>query len=174
MRATYLTGETLYLRALTEADKETTGAWYAGPFPINAARAEDWLREAHTDIWRTNKARHYVIAQVADDAPVGGATLAVRSGRRGLLSFSFPSWRNDADALRAEALRIVVPWVRDDLELMVLTLFIAADETATIAAAEALGMERAVRLREFVARPGGRIDQLLYEARNAPWKVADA
>lgn len=174
MRATYLTGETIYLRALTEADKETTGAWYPGSFPINAARAEDWLREAHTDIWGTNKARHYVIAQVADDAPIGGATLAVRGGRRGFLAFSFPLWRDDADALRAEALRIIVPWVRDDLELMVLILHVAADETATIAAAEALGMERTARMREFVARPGGRVDQVLYEAHNAPWKVADA
>lgn len=174
MRAAYLTGETIYLRALVEADKETAAAWYAGPFPTNAARAEDWLREAHTDIWRHNKPRHYAIAQVVDDAPIGGARLAQQGGRRGFLTFSVAPWRDDADRIQAEALRIVVPWARDDLELMTLTVPLAADETATIAAAEALGLTVAARLREFVARPGGRVDRLYYEALNTPWKVGDA
>lgn len=174
MRATYLTGETIYLRALTESDKATATAWYAGPFPINAARAEDWLREAHTDIWRNSKPRHYVIAQLADDVPVGGARLAVQGGRRGFLTLTVAPWRDDADRLQAEALRIVVPWARDDLELMTLTVQLAADEAATITAAEALGLTPAARLREFVARPGRRVDRLLYQVLYAPWTVADA
>ncbi len=174
MRATYLTGETIYLRALVAGDKETVGAWYAGSFPISAARAEVWLKEAHTDIWGNSKPRRYLLARVDDDTPVGGVTLAVQGNRRGFLTFAMAPWRDDADALRAEALRFLVPWVRDDLELMTLTVAIAADEAATIAAAEALGMQQAARLRAFVARPGGRVDRLLYQALNAPWRVGDA
>lgn len=174
MRATYLTGETVYLRALVASDKETAAAWHAGPFPINTSRAEEWLKEAHTDLWGNNKPRHYLIARVADDAAVGSATLASRGGRRGILTFALAPWRDDADLLRAAALRLIIPWVRDDLELMHLMLITAADETATIAAAEELGMQRAARLRGFVARPTGRVDQLLYEALNAPWRVGDA
>jgi hypothetical protein len=161
MRVPYLTGETIYLRALVAGDKETAAAWYPGPFPINAARAEDWLKEAHTDFWSANKPRHLIIARTEDDATVGSVA-------------SLAPWRDDADALRAAALRIVVPWARDDLELMVLTVPIAADETATLAAAEALGMERAARLRDYVARPGGRVDRFLYQALNAPWRIGDA
>jgi RimJ/RimL family protein N-acetyltransferase len=174
MRVPYLIGETIYLRALVASDKETAAAWYPGPFPINAARAEDWLKEAHTELWSANKPRHYVIARAEDDATVGSVTLRQQGGRRAFASFAMAPWLDDADALRAAALRIVVPWARDDLELMVLTVPIAADETATLAAAEALGLERAARLRDYVARPGGRVDRFLYQALNAPWRVSDA
>ncbi len=174
MRAIYLTGESVYLRAIIAADKETAGAWYAGPFPINAARAEEWLKEVHTDLWGSNKPRRYVIARVADDTPVGGVALALRDNRRGFLTFAMAPWLDEADHLRAEALRLLVPWARDDLELMTLTFAVAADETATIDAAEALGMERTARLRDFVARPDGRVDRFLYQALNAPWRVGDA
>lgn len=173
MRAIYLTGETVYLRALVAADKETAGAWFPGPFPINAARAEEWLKEAHTDIWGANKPRRYILARVDDDTPVGGVTLAQQGYRRGYLTFAMAPWRADADALRAEALRLIVPWVRDDLELMTLTVPLAADEAATIAAAEALGLQPNARLREYVARPGGRVDRIFYQALNAPWRVAE-
>ncbi|HEY8598554.1 MAG TPA: GNAT family protein [Thermomicrobiales bacterium] len=174
MRAIYLTGETVYLRAMLASDKENAAAWYASPFPINATRAEEWLKEAHTDIWGNNKPRHYLIARVTDDEAVGSATLTSRGSRRGMLTFAMAPWRDDADLLRAEALRLIVPWVRDDLELMHLMLTVAADETATVAAAEDLGLQRAARLRGFVARPTGRVDRVLYEALNTPWRVGDA
>lgn len=173
MRAIYLTGETVYLRALVAADKETAGAWFPGPFPVNAARAEEWLKEAHTDLWGGNKPRRYLIARVADDTTVGGVTLAQQGYRRGYLTFAMAPWRDDADTLRAEALRLIVTWVRDDLELMTLTVPIAADEAATLAAAEALGMQSNARLRAFIARPGGRVDRILYQALNAPWRLAE-
>ena len=174
MRATYLTGETVYLRAMVAGDKETAAAWHAGPFPINTTRAEEWLKEAHTDLWGNNKPRHYLIARVADDEAVGSATLASRGGRRGNLSFAMAPWRDDADLLRAAALRLIVPWVRDDLELMHLMLTVAADETATIAAAEALGLQRAARLARL-RRPARRPRRsLLYEALNTPWRIGDA
>lgn len=174
MRAAYLTGERVYLRAMVADDKETAAAWSEGPFPINAARAEEWLKEAHTDIWSANKPRRYAIALVDDDTIVGGATLMNQGGRRGWLSFAMAPWRDDADVLRAEALRLIVPWVRDDLEYMTLGLYLATDEAATIAAAEELGMLQTARLRGFVARAGGRVDRLLYQALNAPWKVEGA
>jgi RimJ/RimL family protein N-acetyltransferase len=173
MRVPYLTGETIYLRPLVAGDKETAAAWYPGPFPINAARAEDWLKEAHTELWSVSKPRHYIIARAEDDVTVGSVTLRQQGGRRAFVSFAMAPWLDD-DALRAAALRIVVPWARDDLELMVLTVPIATDEPVTLAAAEALGLARAARLREYVARPGGRVDRFLYQALNAPWRVSDA
>ena len=64
--------------------------------------------------------------------------------------------------------------MRDDLELMTAVVHIAADEPETIAAAERLGMAQGVRLRVHIARPGHRVDLLLYQARYAPWTIPPA
>ena len=37
-----------------------------------------------------------------------------------------------------------------------------------------LGMTLSVRFREAVARPGGRVDRLTYQALNPRWEVRDA
>jgi RimJ/RimL family protein N-acetyltransferase len=174
MRAVYLTGERVYLRALVADDRGTVATWFAAPFPSNAARGEDWLKEVHSDAWSANKPHYLAIVRIEDDAPIGGVSLAIRGSRRGFLRFVMAPWLAEADRLRAEALRLIVPWVRDDLELMSFEMPVAADESATRAAAEELGLFEAARLREFVARPGGRVDRLMYQALNAPWRVADA
>ncbi len=174
MRPIYLTSERVYLRAMIEADKEVATAWWPGPYLVNAARAEEWLKETHKgDVWV--KPRWYAICRAEGDAVVGSARLDSRQGRRATLLFHMaPALAHDeADSLRADALRLVVPWVRDDLEYMVLTLLCGADETATVAAARELGLVENARLPEFIARPGGRADQVWMEALNAPWRVAE-
>ena len=173
MRVAYLAGERVYLRAMVEADKDVGIAWWPAPFPVNAARAEEWLKEEHKNFY-TKRTRRYVIVRVADDAVVGGVALQDHDHRRGTVVFHMAPVLAEADLLRADALRLVVPWVRDDLELMVLTLICAADETETLAAARELGMEESVRLREFVARPGGRVDRVFMEMLNTPWRVEAA
>ncbi len=175
MRATYLTGEHVYLRALIADDKATVATWFVGPYPSNATQGERWLTETYADAWGGNKPHYLAVVRVADDTPIGGVALTIRENRRGLLHFAMAPWLPESDVLRAEALRLLVPWVRDDLELMTLGLYLAADEPATRAVAEELGLREGARLREFVARPGGvRTDRLYYQALNAPWRVADA
>jgi RimJ/RimL family protein N-acetyltransferase len=80
----------------------------------------------------------------------------------------------DSDELRAEALRLLVPWQRDEHEMMVTRLYVPADQPRTIAAAEELGMTLSVRLREFIPVPDGRVDELIYEAINPRWEVPHA
>ena len=80
-------------------------------------------------------------------------------------------WLDDADAWRAEALGLVVPWLRDEGEMMVISVAIDADQPRTLAAATALGMVETARLRERVARPGGRVDEFRYQALNPRWEV---
>ncbi len=79
----------------------------------------------------------------------------------------------ESDALRAEVLGLVVPWLRDELELMTVTVDIAADDPAALAAATALGMVLGVRLREHVARPAGRVDLLQFQALNPGRRVLE-
>ena len=172
MRAVYLTGEHLYIRAMVAADKECAAAWFDSPFPVNAVRAEAWLKETHVSVDRPS-ALHYAIVRTADDAVIGGVTLET-DYRIGTLKLRIAPSLPDADVLRAAALRILHPWLRDDLELMTFVMHIPADQPETVAAAEALGMTQGVRLRQAIARPDRRVDELIYQALFTPWAVRDA
>lgn len=172
MRAVYLTGEHLFIRALVAADKECAAAWFDSPFPVNAVRAEAWLKETQASVDRP-PALHYAIVRTEDDAVIGGVTLET-DYRIGMLKLRIAPWLPDADALRAAALRILHPWLRDDLELMTFVIHIPGDQPETIAAAEALGMVPGVRLREAIARPSQRVDELIFQALLTPWAVRDA
>lgn len=170
MRVVYLTGPTVYLRAMVSGDKEHGAAWFDGAFPINAARAETILKEEQKD-----RPMRYAILRLEGDEIVGSARVASHDRLRTCeLTFHMAPWLPDAGALRAEALRLLVPWLRDQVEVMVVEAPIAADEHEMIEAAGALGMVLSVRLREFLARPGGRVDQLIYQALNPRWEVRDA
>lgn len=172
-RPVWLTGERLYLRPMVAADKEHAAAWFDEVFPIHSTRAEAVLKDEH----KADRTPRLALVRTDGDEIVGSVEVGTRDGfRRCSLLFHMAPWldRADADALRAEALRIAVPWLRDQVELMVVTAHLAADMTETVRAAEALGMTRAVRLREWLARPGHRVDKLIYQALNPRWEVRDA
>jgi RimJ/RimL family protein N-acetyltransferase len=175
LRPVYLRGSRLYLRAMVDADKELGAAWLDETFPVNAGRAEGVLKQEHEGpSWRRS-GRRLAIALAEDGEVVGSAQVASHDGNRTCrLGFTMAPWRDDADALRAEALGLLVRWLRDGTELMVVTVELPADEPATIAAAEAVGMVRNARLREWFGRPGGRVDCLVYQALNPRWEVRDA
>src|SRR5215472_7614639 len=119
LRPAYLSGANVYLRAMVEADKDRAGAWLDERFPSNAGRAEKALDEEHKESWRRAE-RRLAIARIVDDEVVGSVQLVSRDRRRtGSLRFEMAPWREDADALRAEALRLIVRWLRDEFELMV-------------------------------------------------------
>lgn len=171
-RPVWLTGERVYLRPMVAADSEQAAAWYDEVWPINAARAEEVLKDEH----KVDRTPRLAIVRMDGDEIVGSVQTSTSDGyRRCSLLFHLAPWldRTDADTLRAEALRIVVPWLRDQVELMVVTAHLAADMTETVGAAEALGMTRAARLREWLARPGHRVDKLIYQALNPRWEVRD-
>ena len=173
MRVGYLTGQRIHLRPPIEEDKECATAWYRSVFPINASRATAFLEEQTFPIW-TETEFTLVIARVDDDVVIGGVKLSVADWRTVTVRIHMAPSLPAADELRAEVLRMVVPWLRDEHEFMVVRLFIAADQTETIAAADQLGMQLGVRLREFIAIPGGRVDELAYEALNPRWEVPHA
>ncbi len=169
MRVTYLTGEHVYLRPLSEADKDVAIAWWPNPFLANAVTAHEWLTKMYRGAG--NNLRWYAIIRTSDDTVVGSARLISPDQRQGVIMFRMSPTIIDADMLQADALRVVVPWVQNDLEMMVLTLLCAADEVETITVAHALGMEESVRFREFIARPGYRVDQLYLAVSSAPWRT---
>ncbi len=174
LRPVYLRGSRVYLRAMVEADRERGAAWLDETFPVNAGRAEAVLKEEHEEPGRRSE-RRLAIALDEGGEVVGSARVSSYDGRRTCrLAFEMAPWRDDADALRAEALALLVRWLRDESELMVVTVELPADHLASIAAAEALGMVASARLREWFGRPGGRVDCLVYQALNPRWEVRDA
>jgi RimJ/RimL family protein N-acetyltransferase len=161
-----LTGPRLYIRALLLDDKAHAAAWFPSPFPINAARAEEFIKDAHKG--GSRGVHQYVIARLENDEIVGGLKFWT-TFRVGTLTFRMAPWLTDADELRAEALSIAVRWLRDDFELMTIGVALPADAPLSLAAAEQVGMRQNARLREALARPGGRVDELLFEALNPRW-----
>jgi RimJ/RimL family protein N-acetyltransferase len=160
---------------MVEADKEHGAAWLDDTFPVNADRARAALEDEHKGAWWSRRDRRLAIALGAGDEVVGSARVSTGDGKRTCqVAFQMAPWREDADALRAEALGLLVHWLRDETEVMVVTVEIPADQPATIGAAESAGMVRNARLREWFARPGGRVDCLVYEALNPRWEVRDA
>jgi RimJ/RimL family protein N-acetyltransferase len=162
LRPVFLSGQRVYLRGMVEEDKERGGAWLDETFPVNATRAEKALEEEHQGPpWARTRRRLAIVRAEGDDV-VGSVQVSTWDGfRTSRVGFEMATWLPDADALRAEALRLVVPWLRDETELMVVTLEVAADQPETIAAAEALGMVRNGRIRDWFGRPGGRADCLV-------------
>ncbi|MDQ3044362.1 MAG: hypothetical protein M3R06_04310, partial [Chloroflexota bacterium] len=111
MRPPYLTGATIHLRAMRADDAERAVAWFPSRFPVNAARAEQWLKDAHTgSIWNPNPVI-LAIVRTATDEIVGGMDLDSPGRRRGWVRFHLGPWLpfSEADELRAEALRLSVP-----------------------------------------------------------------
>ncbi|MDI3340514.1 MAG: GNAT family protein [Sphaerobacter sp.] len=161
MRAVYLTGPTIYLRALQADDKDVAMAWHQSPFPIDATRAEQILNEVHSDPWDSREWL-LAIARLADDAVVGSVRIYFWRDEASVRVHTAP-WVTDADAVQAEALRLVLPWLRDERERLLIELNLPADQPATLAAAEEAGFTARARLREYFARPGHRVDLVVYQ-----------
>lgn len=175
MRVSYLTGRRVALRPLVLGDKATASAWYPRPYPIDAARAETWLKENHKDIWPRTiyyalvRADGAATPEAADDEIVGSVRINWNT-QQANVRFTMASWLTDADALRADAIGVVVPWLIDEREMLVVTVALASDEAASIVAASSIGMREMARLREHIARPGGRVDLLYFQKLNRPWR----
>jgi len=159
--ATYLIGERVALRAMQLADKDHAMAWFEGTYPVNSERAEKYLREELEGL--SNRKAPLVIMRVENDVVVGG--VRVRLHQRHAEAFiQMAPTLDDADLLRGETIKLLIPWLRDEGQNITVTVDLATDQTKSIAAAEQSGMEQTARFREWYVRPGGRIDRLVYQA----------
>jgi RimJ/RimL family protein N-acetyltransferase len=173
MRAVYLTGEDFYLRAMILEDKDHATNWFKPPFPIDAVAAEAILKEAHAKGWDEPDVLFLAVVRASDDEIIGGVAIEDQARRTAYLNiYSAPSL-DDGESWRARVLELVIPWLRDELEILVTRVEIPEDEKTMLASAERLGMIPAIRLRQAQARPGHRVDILGYQALNPKISVGE-
>ena len=186
MQPLYLSSDQLYLRAMIAGDAALAAAWFPGAFPVNGDQASRWLREQHdTSPWDGPPHTWLAVVERPTDttdaerngaeAVVGGVRMSHPRGRTTDVKIRIaPSIEPvAADQLQADVMRLVVPWARDELEAMVVTVAIGSDQPVSIAVAQELGMLQAARLRDHLARPGRRADLLWYQALNADRRVPE-
>ncbi len=166
MKPLFLSGEVIYLRPMVPEDKDIAVAWYDSPLPANSVLAEKTLTDLHSKMWSATT-RQYVIARHDGDQVIGGAAIHFQQGdRKAMINLHMAPLLDDADSLRAAALRILLPWLLDEHNMRRVDIMLGANEVATIAAAEELGMFPGARLREYWQLPGGRVDVYIYQVLN--------
>ena len=113
----FLVGETLFLRGLEEEDAVRAGAWRESPYPINAERAGELIKE------QTEKSppghRMLVACRRSDGEPVGSLTIDRWAGNdpNTRLGIHADPARPGAESARAEMLGLVVDWGFGEAEL---------------------------------------------------------
>ncbi len=166
----FLIGETLYLRGLEQADAQRATAWRGSLFPITTERAEELLKKNIPEQARTRRETRLVACRIIDDVPVGFVLYQSWDWRTVDVSLGAHIGLGPAAAaVKAEILCIVVPWLLLEREKMVVWVDVDADEAPVVAAAEAIGMHPAARLREAFWRDGARRDHLIYEVLHPSW-----
>ena len=172
--APFLTGDRLGLRHPVLADARTATSWHEGPFPISETQAEELLRSTEIHPWGSAPATRLIADSVPDGVTLGGAVVERQHDRIGRIRLSAAFWLadEDRDEIHATILALLLPWMLGELDLMVVTVDVPADYSATTARATSLGMREVVRLREHIRRPDRRVDLLTFEIVNPAWNHA--
>ena len=164
----YLTGARLYLRAPIKDDTARSASWFPSVFPVSSGQAETYLKDTLKKVWWPGDQHHLMAVRATDDQVIGGVIIEHPSGPAAEISLRFAPILgfDEADRAQADVLNLLVPWLLGEAETLTITVNVGADQTSTLAAAGDLGMTQQVRLREFLARPGGRVDMIQLQALN--------
>ncbi|MFT4037572.1 MAG: GNAT family N-acetyltransferase [Thermomicrobiales bacterium] len=165
----YLNGDTIYLRGVEPDDAKWGMAWWPNRFPIAAETLEEQLKKQAPQSGERGSTR-LIICRRSDGRLVGSAVIDESAKTEAYLWLhADPTLGPAGDPIRAEALRLLVPWLAGErFRPIVITAF-AEGDAALIAAAQGLGMRPSVMLREGAWRHGQRRDQHWFEYPNPVW-----
>lgn len=167
--APWLMGERVGLRAPLLDDAEHADRWYIGEDAADEGAVRRALQKRESIPWGGNPVITLVIMDLAS-REIAGGVMATRSANRTCrLEVRVPGDGVDRSCTMREALALVVPWLLHEVGLMTVVLDTPDDDEVLIEAAEAAGMVVAVRRREHVVRPHGRVDLLQLERVNREW-----
>ena len=136
----FLVGETLFLRGLEDEDAVRAGAWRDSPYPINAERAGEIVRE----LTESDKPGHrfLVACRRSDGQPVGSVAIDRYGGNElgSELTLHTDPARTDGDCISAEMLALIVAWGLGEGELPLIQVSAADDQTDLHDMARSIGM----------------------------------
>ena len=164
----FLSGPTLYFRGIERDDSKVSSAWNPALFPVPSDLVLERLEEEKPTDEEWMKYR-LVACRRSDDQPVGSFACESSDQRSCWLSIHADPLRADADAIRAEILRIVVPWQLQEREMMVVWLEAPEGDRAVAEAAAEIGMDVACRFREATWHDGSRQALICYQALHPTW-----
>lgn len=166
----FLTGDSLYLRAWELADAAFAATWRFSPYPITRQQAEKVLKEEVPK--QADRGTNLLIAcRRCDDTPVGAAVVDEADRRTAEVRLrANPALGDDAGAIKAEIIRILIPWLGTERNAMVIWLDLDGPSPEELAAVAAVGLRPAARLREAVWRDGARVDRWIYEWLHPFWR----
>lgn len=167
--ALYLRGTTVGLRAPLRDDAGFVNAWHEGPRSLTPDEAEALLHKEERVPWGYNPTLRLMIVE-HETRDVVGSVVVERSAQRTCKLTVTVDVRHPRQAgIQHEAVTLIVPYLIDEISLMVVTMTLPADADALIRAAKDAGLKEVVRLREFIRRDNCRIDLLTLERVNWNW-----
>jgi RimJ/RimL family protein N-acetyltransferase len=174
--AHYLADDLITFRPPEEEDAAQSVAWYDGSFPVTPARALDVLKESETFPWGQSPHTRLICGRIADGEIVGGAVvqrdgLKIEDLRLTPSRLLDPEQQGD---IASRMLRVLTPWLLDEIAVSSVVIRIPADETRLIQTATALGYRQNGRYREHVLRSHGFVDLLLLQVLNPKWTLPRA
>jgi RimJ/RimL family protein N-acetyltransferase len=165
----YLIGETLSLRGAQLSDAEWATAWRHAPFPISAEAAKAQLKKVVPQNDERDRAL-LIACRREDGRPVGSARINYGDPITTTIALhADPGLGEAGAAVQAEMLGLLVPWISGERFKPVVSLTTDTGMTPVLAAAEALGMRPAVRLRQGVWRAGAYHDKLYLDLLHPGW-----
>lgn len=167
---TFLVGPTLYLRGIETDDMAHNVAWYPSPYPIPPDILEERLKESIPDDARNAKYR-LVACRRGDDVPVGSVQFRIDGGRTADFTvYAHPLYpETTRDQIAAELIRMMVPYLLFERDLMVVWFETVAGSSIVEDAVADAGMHKGSRLREALFVNGVRRDQVCYEILHPRW-----
>lgn len=176
-----LRGDKVRLTAMTEADLPVLAAWYedtdlrrrfdaVAAAPRSAREIGRWLEERET----AQNGFVFAIRPADGDALLGALELdgilwTQRNAGLSLVLGDRASWGR---GLASEAMRLVMAFAFDELNLHRLQLTVFASNERAIRLYEHLGFVREGTFREFLLRDGRTEDMLLYGLLRREWAAA--
>lgn len=167
--APWLSDGQVGLRAPLVDDVRHAERWYIGGDEADLRAVRRALQRRESIPWGRNPVITLVIIDLRS-GQIAGGVMATRSptGPCSLEVKVLEDGPERADVLRG-VLALVVPWLVDEVGVRTVVIDSAADDAALLGAATDAGMVEAVRRREHVVRPHGRVDLLQLERVNEEW-----
>jgi RimJ/RimL family protein N-acetyltransferase len=168
---TYLVGDDLFLRAPRIEDAERSVALRPTPFPVSAERAAKDLRKEIPKEFQ-KRVLPLVVCRRGDGEPIGSTAIDMgEDWPSALFRVHAAPWLepDDRDRVVAGVLRLVVPWLIEERGVISVAADLDGDFSATLAAAAAVGMREAYRLRGGFWRDGTRRDWTCWQRLHPAW-----